>query len=211
MRLTVHEFLTIDGVVQGPGGVDEDPSGGFELGGWIVPFVDEDFGEIVDGWFGKVDEFLLGRNTYDMFFAYWSEITDPENNVATKLNTLPKHVASRTVTELAWKDATVLDGDVIERVRELKARPGGELQVHGSCGLARDLHAAGLVDEYRLITFPLVLGTGKRLFTEGAPPSGFTVVDSRTTAAGATYVALAPAPLDTSKTFVTKDGRESVA
>lgn len=192
MRLTLNTFLTLDGVMQGPGGLDEDTSGGFERGGWLVPYVDEGFGEIVDGWFRRADAILLGRTTYDLMFPYWSQVPAEDNIAAEKLNGLPKYVASRTLTDPKWQHTTVLDGDVQQRVRALKEQAGDELQVHGSCGLARDLHAAGLIDEYRLLVFPVVVGQGKRLFTEGMPASGFTLTDSRTTAAGVAYTAVTP-------------------
>lgn len=211
MRLTLNTFLTIDGVMQGPGGADEDISDGFTRGGWVVPYVDEGFGEIVDGWFRRADAILLGRTTYDMMFPYWSQVTDPADMVAEKLNGLPKYVASRTLINPEWQNTTVLDGDVLERVRALKEQPGGELQVHGSCMLARDLHSAGLIDEYRLLVFPLVVGQGKRLFTDGMPASGFTVTETRTTSAGVTYSALTPTPLKTGGEFVVVDGKETIA
>ena len=154
MRLTVHTFLTVDGVMQGPGGPDEDTTGGFTRGGWLVPFVDEDFGAIVDAWFARAEAILLGRTTYTMMYDYWSQITDPDNLVAAKLNGQPKYVASATLRDPGWQHTTVLSRDVIERVRELKQQPGDELQVHGSCGLAQALHQAGLVDEYRLLVAP---------------------------------------------------------
>jgi dihydrofolate reductase len=206
MRLTIHAFLTLDGVMQGAGGVDEDTSGGFERGGWLVPFVDEGFAEIVGGWFERTDAVLLGRTTYDRMYPYWSQVDDPGNPAAVKLNGRPKYVASRTLTDPEWRHTTVLEGDVLERVRELRERPGGELQVHGSCLLARDLHAAGLVDEYRLLVFPVTVGQGKRLFVDGMPPSGFSVTGSRTTPAGATYVALTPAPFRHGGSFAVTDG-----
>jgi dihydrofolate reductase len=208
MRLTLNEFLTVDGVMQGPGAPDEDTSGGFERGGWLVPYADEGMGEIVTGWFERADTILLGRTTYQMMFPYWSQVTDPDNLIATKLNGLPKYVASHTLTDPQWQHTTVLDGDLLAQVRDLKQRPGGELQVHGSCALARALHAAGLVDEYRLLVFPVVVGKGKRLFTEEAPASGFTVVDSRVTKAGAAYTALTPAAFGQGG-FSVVDGRES--
>jgi dihydrofolate reductase len=209
MKLTLHTFLSLDGVMQGPGGFEEDRSGGFDRGGWLVPHVDQDFGEIVDGWFANAEATLLGRTTYTMMQAYWSLVTDPDNRVATVLNTFPKYVATSTPLEPAWGDSTVLSGDVVKQVRELKDKPGGELQVHGSCGLARSLHEAGLIDEYRLLTFPVVLGQGKRLFTDGAPPSGFTVNETRVTSTGVIYVALTPAPFSTGTVDV-EDGKETV-
>ncbi|WP_265521609.1 dihydrofolate reductase family protein [Oerskovia flava] len=212
MKLTVHEFLSLDGVMQGPGGPDEDRSGGFESGGWMVPFADEEFGEIVDGWFRLTGEVLFGRTTYEMMHGYWPQVTDPDNLVATQLNSLPKHVVSTTLTEVTWPGAHLVEGDVLDAVRALKAKPGGELQVHGSHGLVRTLHDAGLVDEYRLLTFPVVLGEGKRLFDAGAAPSTFTVAEVRTTQAGGIYQVLRPTERaeQQGREFVVEDGREAV-
>ena len=208
MRLTVNTFLTIDGVMQGPGGVQEDTSGGFDRGGWLVPFSDPDMGEIVGGWFGQADAILLGRNTFQMMKTYWSQVTDPGNIVSAKLNGQPKYVVSATLADPDWGNTTVLSGDIIKEVSQLKDQPGGELQVHGSAMLARSLHEAGLVDEFRLLVFPVYVGKGKRLFSEGAAPSGFTLVDSRTTSTGAVYSALAPAPFHAGSVQVV-DGKES--
>lgn len=210
MKLTLHTFLSIDGVIQAPGGPDEDTSGGFEHGGWVAPFVDEGFGEIVDSWFRRADAFLLGRTTYGMFYPFWSQVTDPEELVAEKLNGLPKYVASRTLKDPEWQHTTVLEGDALDQVRALKEQPGGELQVHGSCGLAGQLHEAGLIDEYRLMVFPVLIGQGKRLFTEGMPSTGFTVTHSRITEAGVTYTELTPGPLSTGAEFVVEDGKLSL-
>ena len=209
MKLTVHTFLTLDGVMQGPGGPDEDTTGGFTRGGWVVPLVDEGFGRIVDGWFAQADEILLGRTTYDMMSEFWSQITDPEDEVGRRLNALPKHIASTTLTDPTWNNSTVIEGDVVEAVRALKERPGRELQVHGSWELLQALQAAGLVDEYRLLVFPVVLGTGKRLFGEGTAPTGFTLVESEVTGTGAVYEVLRPAPLGTGD-IVVEDGREVI-
>jgi len=209
MKLTVHTFLTLDGVMQGPGGPDEDTTGGFTRGGWVVPLVDEGFGRIVDGWFAQADEILLGRTTYDMMSEFWSQVTDPEDEVGRRLNALPKHIASTTLTDPTWNNSTVIEGDVVEAVRALKERPGRELQVHGSWELLQALQAAGLVDEYRLLVFPVVLGTGKRLFGEGTAPTGFTLVESEVTGTGAVYEVLRPAPLGTGD-IVVEDGREVI-
>ena len=186
MKLTVTTFQTLDGVMQAPGGPEEDPSGGFEHGGWLVPHADEDMGEFMDQTFSAAEAFLLGRFTYQTFAAHWPKVDDPEDPVASRLNALPKHVASRTLREedLGWNGATLLGDDVPARVAELKARPGGELQVHGSAGLIQTLLQHGLVDELRLLTFPVVLGAGKRLFGEGAVPAGVRLTESRTTSAG---------------------------
>ncbi|MGW0232086.1 dihydrofolate reductase family protein [Actinopolymorpha singaporensis] len=210
MKLTVHTFLTVDGVMQGPGGVEEDPSGGFTRGGWLVPHADQDMGKIVDGWFARAEAILLGRTTFVMMRDFWKQITDPDNPAATALNGLPKYLVSNTVTEPDWNDTTVLSGDgVLAEIARLKERPGGELQVHGSCGLARTLHEAGLVDEYRLLTFPVAVGAGKRLFTAEAPATGFRLVESASTSAGATYAALAPTPFTTGG-IQAVDGKEQL-
>lgn len=127
------------------------------------------FGGIVDSWFRRAEVILLGRTTYDMMCSYWSQVTDPDNIVAQKLNGLRKYVASGMLADPTWQHATILCSDVVDRVRKSEEQPGGELQVHGSCGLARDLRMAGLIDEYRLLIFPVVVGQGTRLFTDGMP------------------------------------------
>jgi dihydrofolate reductase len=207
VRLTVHTFLTVDGVMQGPGAADEDASGGFTRGGWLVPYADEDMGAIVDDWFARAGAILLGRTTFEMMRDYWTQVTDPDNPVGVALNGLPKYLASRTVTEPGWAGTTLLQGDVVEAVAALKEKPGDELQVHGSGQLVRALHAAGLVDELRLLVFPVAVGQGKRLFTEDAPPTGFDLVEQRRTRAGAVYSALRPAPFQAADHPMPEDGR----
>lgn len=200
MKLTVHEFLTMDGVMQGPGSPDEDTVGGFDYGGWQVPFTaDEDFGRIVGGWFDKAEALLFGRTTYTTMRDFWSQVADRDDLVAGKLNGLPKHVVTTTLTDPGWTRTSVIGSRIMESVRGLKERPGGELQVHGSWRLVRTLHDAGLVDRYRLMTFPVVLGNGKRLFDADSTPSGFTVLDTATTASGAVYQELEPAGIRTGR------------
>lgn len=186
MKLTVTTFQTLDGVMQAPGGPEEDPSGGFEHGGWLVPHADAEMGAFMDETFQAAEAFLLGRFTYETFAAYWPQMNDPDDTVATKLNTLPKHVVSRTLRDedLTWAGASLIGDDVVARVTELKAQPGGELQVHGSAGLIQTLLENELVDELRILTFPVVLGSGKRLFGEGTVPAGVKLTDTRTTSAG---------------------------
>jgi dihydrofolate reductase len=183
-KLLVTTFLSLDGVMQAPGGPDEDRDGGFDQGGWLVPFADEDMMRFVVDWIAPADGFLLGRKTYEIFAAHWPRVTDPGDPVARALNTLPKYVVSKTLDRVEWNNSALIQGDVVEEIRKLKRRPGRELQVHGSGGLAQTLIENDLVDEYRLWFFPVVLGRGKRLFGAGAVPATLKLVDSRTTSTG---------------------------
>jgi dihydrofolate reductase len=182
-ELTMTTFLTIDGVMQAPGDPKEDTSGDFPYGGWLVPHADEDFGKTMIEIFSKADAFLLGRTTYDLFAAYWPRVTDSNNFIAGKLNSLPKFVVSRTKTAFGWNETSPVR-DVKKEVADLKKRFSGEVQVHGSCGLAQTLIENDLIDEYRLLIFPVILSTGKRLFGTGAVPTTLTLVKSNTTSKG---------------------------
>jgi dihydrofolate reductase len=193
MRLTLQTFLTLDGVMQAPGGPTEDPSGGFEHGGWSFAFGDEDFGTAVSEFFADADAFLLGRKTYEIFAAHWPRVTDPDDPIAAPLNALPKYVASKTLTSAAWNNTTILDGDLVAEVERLKALPGKEIQVHGSGALAGQLIEADLIDEYRLFTFPVHLGSGRPLFGEGMRPGALRLLDTRVTGAGVVIARYAPA------------------
>ncbi|GAA3581053.1 MULTISPECIES: dihydrofolate reductase family protein [Streptomyces] len=172
-KLVSTLFVTLDGVYQAPGGREEDTRGGFEHGGWVFPYADDDFGTFITGVFERPAAFLLGRRTYDIFASYWPKVTDPADPVAAKLNALPKYVASSTLTDPEWAGTTVVSGDLGKEVTALKERTDGELQVHGSGALVRSLLALGLVDTLHLLTFPVVLGSGHRLFMEGAVPTAF--------------------------------------
>ncbi|APU21055.1 dihydrofolate reductase family protein [Actinoalloteichus sp. GBA129-24] len=208
-RLTVTMFLSLDGVVQGPGGPDEDRDGGFEHGGWTVPYGDADLMALVTGWFGRASGFLLGRRTYDIFAAYWPLVTDEEDPIATRLNRLPKHVVSHRMTTPQWQHSTVIGGDVAEQVARLKEDDpddaGGELQIHGSGGLVQSLMVHDLVDEYRLLIYPVILGTGRRLFVEGSPPTALRLVDSTITGAGVAVHTYQPAGRPTYGTYALED------
>jgi dihydrofolate reductase len=186
MQLVSTMFLSVDGVYQGPGGPTEDTSGGFDRGGWLVPHFDEATGEFMTAVFENVDAFLLGRRTYDIFAASWPKATDPNDPVASKLNTLPKYVASSSLKDPEWADTTVLEGDVAAAVRELKGRDGRELQVHGSGELVRFLLENDLVDRLNLLVFPVIVGAGRRLFPDSGIATGLALDESRTTPSGVT-------------------------
>ncbi len=193
MRLTVTTFMTLDGVYQAPGGPDEDDEGGFRHGGWSFPYADEDFGSAMAEWFTKADAFLLGRKTYDIFASYWPKVTGQADPIASRLNALPKYVVSRSRQPLSWHNSHLVTGDVPAEVTKLKQLPGNELQVHGSGNLAHTLIRHGLADEYRLLVYPLILGTGKRLFPDDDLGTALRLADSRTTGTGVQILTYEPA------------------
>lgn len=178
-------FQSLDGVMQAPGGPNEDRDGGFQHGGWLVPYFDKKFGEIMTEWTKRAGAFLLGRKTYEIFAASWPKSTDPADEIAMALNTRPKFVASRTLNKVEWNNSVLLKGEVAEEVAELKAQEGGEIQVHGSGNLLQTLLKHDLIDTLRIWLFPVVLGTGKRLFGEGTIPRSFRLVDTQLTTTGA--------------------------
>ena len=184
-RLVVGTFLTLDGVMQAPGGPDEDRDGGFQHGGWLVPYFDEEFLGVMTEWTKRAGAFLLGRKTYEIFAASWPKSTDPADEIATALNTRPKFVASRTLDKVTWNNSHLLNGDVIEEVAKLKVLEGSEIQVHGSSNLLQTLLKNNLIDTLRIWQFPVVVGIGKRLFGEGTIPGSFRLVDTQQTATGA--------------------------
>ena len=184
-KLVMGTFLTLDGVMQAPGGPNEDREGGFRHGGWLVPYFDEKFVEIMTEWTKRAGAFLLGRKTYEIFAAHWPKSTDPADEIATALNTRPKFVASRTLDKVNWNNSHLLKGDVAEEVTKLKVQEGGEIQVHGSGDLLQTLLKHNLVDTLRIWLFPVVIGTGKRVFGEGTIPGSFRLVDTQRTTPGA--------------------------
>jgi dihydrofolate reductase len=181
-ELVVNTFLTLDGVMQAPGGPEEDPSGGFEHGGWSFGYWDEQMQGTMGEFMSKPFDLVLGRKTYEIFASYWPQHADEP--AGGPLNAATKHVASTTLNEVEWENSKLIEGDVPEGVRALKEQDGPELQVHGSANLIQTLLEHGLVDEFSLWIFPLVLGTGKRLFDDGTVPAGFDVTSSQVSSTG---------------------------
>lgn len=189
-KLIASTFASLDGIMQAPGGPEEDPTGGFTLGGWMFNYFDESVDLSASGFDGKDRELLLGRRTYEIFEAYWP-YQSADNPIARTLNAAKKYVASRTLTTLHWNNSTVLHGDVVSAITALKTQPGPDLQMIGSGNLIQTLQAASLIDEYNVWTFPVVLGRGKRLFGETAKPSALRLVHSKVSTTGvvmSTYV-----------------------
>jgi dihydrofolate reductase len=196
MKLTTTTQVSVDGVMQGPGGPDEDRSGGFERGGWARPSKPSSENEVmtfVCEVYQRADAFLFGRRTYELFAGYWGVREDLEHPIVGALNTRPKYVVSNALTEPRWADTTVLCGDVAATIRELKAKPGGELQVHGSGVLTRWLLENHLVDEMNLLIVPVLVGQGTRLFPDTGPGVALDLVDSRAVPSGVTIQVYRPA------------------
>jgi dihydrofolate reductase len=192
-KVVLVEWMTLDGVVQAPGDPDEDRDGGFEHGGWHLPYFDDTSREWVVRGYAEAGGFLFGRRTYQNLAAYWPNASEEEQVIAEPLKTKPKYVASKTLTEpLEWQNSTLLTGDITRAVRTLKQEDGGDLHVIGSPGFAQTLIEHELVDEYRLMIDPLVVGGGKRLFRGGSVPKPLRLVESQATSTGAilaTYAA----------------------
>jgi dihydrofolate reductase len=190
-KLLVTSFVTLDGVVQAPGGPEEDESGAFPFGGWAFPYWDDVLDQTMGEIMGVPFDLVLGRRTYDIFAAYWP--TAAEEAGGKPLNDATKYVASRGTPSLTWDRSVRIEGDVVESVARLKQEDGPELQIHGSGNLIQTLMANGLIDEYRLSVFPVVLGTGKRLFADGTVPAALRLTDSRVSTTGVVIGTYQPA------------------
>jgi dihydrofolate reductase len=192
MKLTTTTMVTVDGVMQGLGGPDEDRRGGFERGGWVAPLFDNEGGTFLNQVYERADAFLFGRRTYEIFAPYWGAMDPGSGPIADALNTKPKYVASTTLTDPKWSDTTVLSDDLATAIADLKAKPGGELQVHGSGALIRWLLDNQLVDEITLLVCPVVIGQGTRLFPATGPDVALDLVESRSTPKGVTIQVYRP-------------------
>ena len=192
VKLTTNTNVSVDGVMQGLGGPEEDRSGGFERGGWAMPHFDSETAALTGQVYQRADAFLFGRWTYEIFAGYWGAMADSDDSIAVALNTRPKYVASTTLTDPQWAETTVLSGDVEAAVGELKAKPGGELQVVGSLSLVRLLLDNDLVDELILLTYPVVVGQGRRLFPDTGLDIALELVDSRADSKGVTIQVYRP-------------------
>ena len=196
MKLTTITHVTVDGVMQGLGAADEDRRGGFERGGWALPLFDDEAETFLSQVYQRADAFLFGRRTYEIFAGSWGTgswgANEGDNPISASLNRRPKYVASNTLTDPQWADTTVLSGDVAAAIGELKAKPAGELQVHGSGRLVRWLFDNQLVDEATLLTYPVVVGQGTRLFPDSGPDAALQLVDSRSTPVGVTIQVYQP-------------------
>jgi dihydrofolate reductase len=193
VKLTTTTIVSVDGVMQGLGGPDEDRRGGFERGGWVTSLFDNEAMTFLNQVYQRADAFLFGRRTYEIFAGSWGAMDDPgANPIWEALNTQPKYVASTTLTEPRWANTTVLSGDVAAAIGELKAKLAGELQVHGSGSLSRWLFDKQLVDELTLLTVPVIVGQGTRLFRDTGPDTALDLVDSRATPKGVTIQVYRP-------------------
>jgi len=191
-KLIVSTFASLDGIMQAPGGPEEDPTGGFTLGGWMWGYGDDSMDMSASGFDGKDRELVLGRRTYQIFEAYWPYQPD-DHPIAKTFNATKKHVASRTLTMLHWNNSTLLRGDVVSAIIALKAQPGADLQIIGSGHLIHTLQAASLIDEYNMWTLPVVLGRGKRLFSEAARPTALRLVRAQVSTTGVVMSTYVPA------------------
>ena len=184
MKIALTEFVTLDGVSQGPGSPTEDATDGFTRGGWLVPHLDQQFVQRASDWLDLADGLLLGRRTYDAFARDWPQITDPDDPFTERMNSLPKYVVTNTPIDPVWNPTTVLRGDPVESVAAVRSRPGRELQIHGSARLGASLLAAGLDDTLRLVVAPTIVGTGRRLLDHPSDGVGLRLVQHDVTSTG---------------------------
>ncbi len=190
-RILINEFMTLDGVMQGPGGPDEDRTGNFKYGGWIANYWDNKMEKELEGLMSRELEFLLGRKTYEIFAAHWPYVED--DPIAEKLNKAKKYVASTTLDSVDWQNSQLLKGDVVKELIKLKLQDGPDILVYGSGNLVQTLLKNNLVDEMQLFIFPMIMGKGKRLFKEGIIPSALKLVDQKVSATGAFIATYQPA------------------
>ncbi len=205
-KLVVNTFVSVDGIMQAPGGPEEDPTDGFQFGGWTVPHWDDQMAQSMGEFMGKPFDLVLGRKTYEIFAAHWPHTDEPG---AAELNRATKYVASRTLKDLEWENSQLLEGDVGEAVARLKEEDGPELQVHGSSDLIQTLLRHGLIDEFRVLIFPVVLGKGKRLFGESAPAAALKLVDSQVSSTGVMMATYEPAGELQTDSFALKEPTET--
>lgn len=212
MKLSINLFMTLDGVSQGPGSAEEDPRDGFTQGGWLMPVFDEECGKLVTEWFDRAEALLLGRRTYDTFASHWPQVTDTTDTVARCINKAQKYVVTSQPLPAVWEStSTALDERFIEEITHLTQQPGdGELQVHGSIQLARTLHRAGLVDVYRFLIAPVVLGQGAKLFHGGGPALSMRVKHTRTTPSGVYAIEMEPEAFHHSLRAGVIDGSDTI-
>ena len=194
-KVVAATFISLDGVMQAPGGPQEDPTGGFKYGGWLVPYWDDAMGQAMGKIFGVPFDLLLGRKTYEIFAAHWPYISDDADHapIAKKFNAVTKYVATNSLKDLTWHNSVILGGNAAAEVARLKQQNGPDLLIQGSALLIQTLLANDLIDEFKLLIFPLVLGPGKRLFGEGTKPAALTLVDSKTSTTGVTLNTYHPA------------------
>lgn len=210
MKLSINLFMTLDGVCQAPGSPEEDTRGGFAHGGWLMPLFDEGCGRAVSSWFSRTSALLLGRRTYDTFAGHWPQVSDPDDRVAAQINYGPKYVVTSAPVGETWAETTtVLGEDFLEQVQQLKSMPGDELQVHGSIQLARTLHQAGLVDVYRFLVAPVVVGGGAGIFGAEGPAVTMTGSTSTVTENGVIALELSPGEFRQASATV-QEGRDTI-
>jgi dihydrofolate reductase len=192
-KIIATAFVSLDGVMQAPGGPEEDPTGGFALGGWTFPYFDQALGAAMGEIFGRPFDLLLGRKTYDIFAAHWPHVSDPNDPIAGLFNRVTKYVASRGKPKLTWQNSQLLGADIAASLKKLKSEDGPDLLVQGSSDLLQTLWKHGLIDELTVLIFPVVLARGKRLFGEGAIPAALTLVKSQSYPTGVVVARYQPA------------------